>query len=265
MTTATPPPDSLTGILDRVDAILDAIADAGSMNLTQVARATSLPRTTCHRLLEQMVTRRWVLRIRNEYEIGVRPFHLGTLARQGHWYFRLARPHLEILRERTRLVVHLGYLDGTDVVWWDKVGDARLSVVPTYVGGRHPAFRTAAGKALLGSEDDDYIDAHFSDPLEHTTPESLRTREQLHEEIARVREEGLARSCGELLPHLACVAKPVSVRPVPTSDGHQTATAVSVCGPTERVDDDKTLAHALRACAMGILADIAQSPWAPKD
>lgn len=265
MTTSLTRSESLTGILDRVDTILDAIAAEGSMNLTQIARTTSLPRTTCHRLLEQMVARRWVLRICNEYEIGVRAFHLGTLARQGHWYFRLARPHLETLRERTRLVVHLGYLDGTDVVWWDKVGDARLSVVPTYVGGRHPAFRSAAGKALLASEDNDYIDEHFADPLEHTTPESLQTRDQLHAEITTVRAEGLARSRGELLPHLACVATPVSVRPVATSDGHQTTTAVSVCGPLERIDDHKTLVHALRACAMGILADISQSPWTPKD
>ena len=257
--------DTVSGILERVDSILDVIASEGAMNLTEIARATALPRTTVHRLLEQMVERRWVTRIRNEYEIGVRPFHLGTIARQGHWYFRLARPHLELLRERTRLVVHLGYLDGTDVVWWDKVGEARLSLVPTYVGGRHPAFRTAAGKALLASEGADYITGHFPEKLDHTTAESLTTRAELLEETARIREQGLAHSRGELLPHLACVATPVTVRPVPTSDGHQTATAVSVCGPTERVGNPGALAHALRHCAMGILADIAQSPWAPKD
>ena len=31
-------PDSLSGILDRVDLILDAIATEGSMNLTQISR-----------------------------------------------------------------------------------------------------------------------------------------------------------------------------------------------------------------------------------
>ena len=265
MSTTTPQSDSLSGILDRVDSILDAIAAEGSMNLTQISRATGLPRTTVHRLLEQMVTKRWVLRIRNEYEIGVRPFHLGSLARQGHWYFRLARPHLEAMRERTRLVVHLGYLDGTDVVWWDKVGDARLSVVPTYAGGRHPAFRTAAGKALLAAEGDEYIAERHLERLEHTTPESLQTLDQLLAEAGRVRDEGIAYTNGELFPHLACVATPVTVRPVATSDGHQTTTAVSVCGPLERVETDRALPAALRACAMGILADIAHSPWAPKD
>lgn len=266
MTAATvPAPDSMSGILDRVDSILDAIAAEGAMNLTQIAAATSLPRTTVHRLLEQMVARRWVLRIRNEYEIGVRPFHLGALARQGHWYFRLARPHLEAVRDRTRLVVHLGYLDGTDVVWWDKVGDTRHSVVPTYVGGRHPAFRTAAGKALLASEGSDYIASHFPEELDHTTRESLKTRDALLDEARKVGEEGLAYSRGELLPHLACISAPVTVRPVTTSDGHQTATAVSVCGPVDRIEGDKTLVQTLRACAMGILGDISHSPRAPKD
>lgn len=257
--------DSLSGILDRVDSILDALAAEGSMNLTQIARATNLPRTTVHRLLEQMIKNRWVLRIRNEYEVGVRPFTLSTAARQGHWYFRLARPHLETLRERTRLVVHLGYLDGTDVVWWDKVGDARLSVVPTYAGGRHPAFRTAAGKALLASEGEEYIAERHLERLEHTTPESLQTRDQLLAEAQLAREEGIFQTRGDLFPHLACVATTVTVRPVATSDGHQTTTAVSVCGPLDRVENDRTLPRALRACAMGILSDIAHSPRAPKD
>ena len=265
MATPSGSPDALSGILARVDMILDALAAEGSMNLTQIAEATSLPRTTVHRLLEQMVKNRWVLRIRNEYEIGVRPFELSTAARQGHWYFRLARPHLETLRERTRLVVHLGYLDGIDTVWWDKVGDARLSVVPTYPGGRHPAFRTAAGKALLASEGEAYIEDHFPPRLDRATRESLHTRDELLEETRIAREEGLTYSLGELFPHLACVATPVSVRPASTSDGHQTTTAVSVCGPIERVKDDKTLAQALRACAMNILADIANSPRAPRD
>src|SRR5690625_5238780 len=235
------------------------------MNLTQIARATSLPRTTVHRLLEQMVKNRWVLRIRNEYEVGVRPFILSTAARQGHWYFRLARPHLETLRERTRLVVHLGYLDGTDTVWWDKVGDARLSVVPTYAGGRHPAYRTAVGKALLAAEGEQYIAERHPEQLEHAKPESLQTRDQLLAEARRVQEEGMAFTYGELFPHLACVATTVTVRPVATSDGHQTTTAVSVCGPLERVESDHTLPLALPACAMWILSDIAHSPWAPKD
>lgn len=265
MATPATSPDTLSGILDRVDTILDVLAAEGSLNLTQIANATSLPRTTVHRLLEQMVRNRWVLRIRNEYEVGVRPFTLSTAARQGHWYFRLARPHLETLRERTRLVVHLGYLDGTDIVWWDKVGDARLSVVPTYTGGRHPAYRTAAGKALLAAEGDEYIEARHPEQLEHTTPESLQTRDQLLAEARHVREEGMASTRGDLFPHLACAATTVSVRPVATSDGHQTTTAVSVCGPLERVESDRTLPLALRACAMGILSDIAHSPWAPKD
>lgn len=265
MSTSESERESLPGILERADQILDAIASEGALNLTQIARATGLPRTTVHRLLEQMTARRWVTRIRNDYELGVRLTQLNTLARQGHWYYRIARPHLEEMHERTRLVVHLGYLDGTDSIWWDRVGDTRRSLVPTYVGGRHPAFRTAAGKALLASEGADYITANFPEQLHFTTPESLSTRDQLLAETETIQNEGIAYSRGELVPHLACVATPVSVRPVHTSDGHQTTTAVSVCGPIHRVEGDRALDRALRACAMGILADISRSPRAPKD
>ena len=159
----------------------------------------------------------------------------------------------------------MGYLDGTDVVWWDKVGDSVPRAIPTFAGGRHPAFRTAAGRALLATEPDNYIPEHFPLQLDRTTRDSLQTRDQLSEAVHAARANGLARVHEELFPQLSELAVPVTVRPVATSDGHQTTVAISVFGPSERVRLDTTLPPVLKNCALEILADIAHSPRAPRD
>ncbi|MFL0578694.1 IclR family transcriptional regulator [Dietzia sp. 179-F 9C3 NHS] len=257
--------DNLVSVLDRVDSILDVVATDGPTTLTEIAHATGLPRTTVHRLLEQMVARRWLLRINKSYEIGVRPFQLGSVARQGHWFYRLARPHLEDLRRRTRLIVHFGFLDGTSSVWWDRVGDATLSEVPTVVGGRHPAYRTASGKVLLAAEDPGYVERHFDATFPRTTPNSLTTRDELAAVVEDVRNSGLAHDRGEFQATLGCVAAPITALTTTTSDGHHPTASLSVCGPLELFRREGPLASAVLTTSTAILKDVARHPVAELD
>ena len=62
----------------------------------------------------------------------------------------VARPYLEDLSARTSEMTKLGVLDGTDVVYIDRVEKCPLAVrayVP--IGGRAPAISVATGKAIL--------------------------------------------------------------------------------------------------------------------
>lgn len=257
--------NSLSGILSRVDVILEVVAIEGPVTLTDITRLTQLPRTTVHRLLEQMVKRRWLLRIGNDYELGVRPFGLGAVARQGHWFHRLVRPHLDELRARTRLLVHLAFLDGGSTIWWDRIGEVPISRVPTAIGGRTPAHRTASGKALLSTEEDDFLDAHFAEQLTQATSHTCQTREALSGQIREVKRVGLAFDHGENVTEVGCVAVPILVRQSPTSDGHHTAASISLCGPLDRIIEDRQLPGALSASIAAIQRDLARNPVAIND
>ncbi|MGC5258914.1 IclR family transcriptional regulator [Gordonia sp. DT218] len=256
---------SLIGILERVDVILEVVAIEGPVTLSEITRLTELPRTTVHRLLEQMIQQRWLLRIGNDYELGVRPFELGAVARQGHWFHRLVHPHLEELRARTRLLVHLAFLDGDSTIWWDRIGEVPISLVPTGIGARTPAHRTASGKALLSAEEDEFLDQHFPEQLAQVTAGTCNTREELSAQVHEVRNMGLAFDHGENVAELGCIAAPILVRQSPTSDGHHTAASVSVCGPLERLDNDRRLSAALFTCIAGVQRDLARSPVAIDD
>lgn len=267
-----PAKDSTESVLERIDAILDVVAASGPATLTEITDATGLPRTTVHRLLDQMVRSRWILRIHNDYELGVRPFQLGAVSRQGHWFHRIARPHLEELHRATRLIVHLGFRDGPFVAWWDRVGDAPVKYVPTFVGGRHEIHRTASGRALLSSSalDDssagDWSNAaaRFTATLDELSLDDANRRRAL-EEFQRFETDGYCLDLAESLPHLGCVGTTVIARPRSTSDGSNATASISICGPRTEVETDKTLPASVLSTAHDILRDVARSSIAMRD
>ncbi|MET9490042.1 IclR family transcriptional regulator [Nocardia sp. NPDC006630] len=253
---------SLTGLMDRIEVILDAVTIEGPLTLTEIVVLTEMPKTTVHRLLVQMVRYRWLTRIGNNYELGVRLFELGTEARQGHWFHRLVRPHLEELRARTRLLVHLAFLDGESVIWWERLGDVPPGHVPTVVGSRTAAHLTASGKVLLSVEDDAFLDRTFGEHLQVSTARTCRTRNELAVQVRAARNSGLAFDHGENVHDVGCIAAPIVVRQQLSSTGRRIAVSVSVCGPLDRIQKDRQLQRDVFTCVTGVQRDLSRNPVA---
>ncbi|EGD56585.1 IclR family transcriptional regulator [Gordonia neofelifaecis] len=244
MADAGPPIPS--GALERTELILEALETIGPMNLTEVAARTGLPISTAHRLLERLVRMRWLARNDRGYELGVRLFELGSQTVRGHWFHRAALPILRELHRRTGLVVHLGFLDGADTVYWERIAGAVGARVPTTVGGRFPAHRSAVGKAMLSVLPSDVLDtAPFGVP---GLAPGMRIDDGLRHELATAFADRVAFDRSESISGLGCVATAVDYDvPAPA--------AVSVCGPASRVLSDRRLILAVQEAA----ADIADS------
>ncbi len=240
--------------LDRLDLIFDAMEQYGFLTLSEIVRVTGIPRSTAHRLLSRMVEKRWLLRVGARYELGVRIFELGSEAVRNHWFHRIAYPRLNELHSNTGYVVHLAYLDGVDVVYWEKVGTGKFaSALATRIGARRPAYRTALGKVLLASEPPAILDSAPLQNLKPGTPLTLTSPDALRAEVDRARVEGLAYDRGESLVGVGCIAAPVLAGQADTSDGHTTTAAISVCAPVDKLS--RGVAAAVRAAA----ADISRS------
>src|ERR1700738_1638735 len=144
-----------SAVIDRVSLVLDAFDGPGRLTLAQVVRRTGLPRSSAHRMLDRLVQLRWLRRSGRDYELGMRLVELGSLAVHQDRLVRAAAPLLGELHRATGLVVHLAVLDGSDVVYLEKVGDRLIGAIPSRVGGRQPAHCTAVGKAILAYCDGD--------------------------------------------------------------------------------------------------------------
>ena len=149
-------PEAPSSMVDRVVLILSVFERSSSEALTagQISVRSGIPRSSVHRILQQLVTARWLKRHEDGYALGLRMFEIGSLVAHRSRITSAARPFIHELAERTGQVVHLAVLDQQDVVYLDKVATAVADrafadTLPSRVGGRLPAHCTAVGKALL--------------------------------------------------------------------------------------------------------------------
>lgn len=237
-----------SAVIDRISLVLDSFDGPGRLTLAQIVRRTGLPRSSAHRMLERLVALRWLRRDGRDYELGMRLVELGSLALHQDRIHRAAIPLLRDLHRATGLVVHLAVLDGSDVVYLEKIGEHLGAAIPTRVGGRQPAHCTAVGKAILADNGTTEVDLS-----ERKTRFSVATAAQLAAELEKVRAHGVAFEREESLPGFGCVAAPIG-------PAGQAVAAVSVCGPMNRMAFDNRLVAPVRMTAMGIWRSAQDGP-----
>src|ERR1700722_12409374 len=220
-----PPPEHT--VLGRSASIMEAFNGSRQvLSLADLNKRPRLPKSTLHRLVDQLCQVGWLERDHGGYRVGLRMFELGTLAIDANRFHEAAFPHLQSLASRTGLAAQLAILDHTEVVYLERivVGPIRL---PTRRGGRKPAYCTALGKAMA-AYDDDAFQAVLAAPMPRKTPQTITGSVALCAELKRVREAGVAYDRGEAYEELVCVAAPIR-------GAGQAIAAVSVTGLAGRM------------------------------
>lgn len=198
-------------MVERMSMILGAFASpTARLTLEQVATATGLPRSTTHRILDQLVQLEWLTHTTSGYSLGRRSLALGGGDKADNELRAAAAPYLHGLQQRTGLVAHLASLDGAQVCYLDKIGGRFAATVPSRVGGRAPAHSTALGKAMLAWFERDEVEQRLAAGLDRFTGRTIGDLGTLHLELERIRlRGGIAYECGETSPQIACVAAAV--------------------------------------------------------
>jgi DNA-binding IclR family transcriptional regulator len=226
-----------------------------ALPLSELVRRTGLPKSTVHRMLAELVEHRLLERdTTGRYRLGGQLFELGMRASVERRLLEVAVPFLQDLYERTHETVHLGLLEGTEVVYVSKIGGHRQAQAPSRVGGRMPLHCTAIGKALLAHAGEGLLHEVVEQGLERRTAHTITAAGLLERQLATVVETGVAYEHEESAVGLVCIAAPVLApddRPI---------AAVSVTGPSTRFRPERHVAP-VRAAASGIAATLARR-WA---
>ena len=219
-----------SSMVDRVVLILSIFERSSAEALTagQISVRSGIPRSSVHRILQQLVSARWLQRHEDGYALGLRMFEIGSLVAHRSRITCAARPFIHELAERTGQVVHLAVLDQQDVVYLDKVGGAFADTLPSRIGGRLPAHCTAVGKALLAYSPLATVSEYLATGLRRRTEASLATPSALEAAIVSIRNSGYATDRDEAVPGVACVAAPIR-------NFDEVVAAVSVCGPRDQM------------------------------
>jgi DNA-binding IclR family transcriptional regulator len=236
--------DSQAGtVVGRLEAILASFDGCDhALGVSEISHRVGLPKSTVHRLANQLCAVGWLERNSGGFRVGLRLLELGSVALQRTGLREVAFKHLHSLALRTGLTVHLGILDHGEVVYLDRVTTIRVAL-PTRVGGRVPAYCTAIGKALLAFEDP----ASQASALAVTprrTEFTIIDPRALQGTLDSARQTGIAYDREEAYRGLGCVASPIR-------SGDRTIGAVSVTGPVARVRAH-SLVHEVRNTALAI-------------
>lgn len=220
------------------------------ISLAELVRRTGLPKATVHRISADLVEHHLLDRSGSGYRLSGGLFELGMMASVERTLLELAMPFLQDLYVRTQETVHLGVIDGREVIYVAKIGGHRQVRAPSRTGGRMPLYCTAIGKVLLAHCDEGLRQEVLSGPLERRTPHTVVAPGLLRRQLDAVLETGLAFEREESAPGLLCVAAPVA-------DGDEVIAAISVTGPVGRFRPE---AHgaAVRSAASGLGSVVAR-------
>jgi DNA-binding IclR family transcriptional regulator len=241
--------------LDRAFAVLDLLGESDTpLGLAQVASSLQLHKSTAHRFLMVLERHRMVERTAGgKFRLGLRLFDLGNRAIDQYDLRDRAQPHLRRLVTETEETAHLCILEGTHVIYIDKIEPARSVRMITRIGASNPVYCTSVGKAILAFLPEERVtDILRRTRFERFTHRTIATVEALRVEIEKTRRRGYAVDDEELEEGLRCIAVPVlDAQRLPVA-------AVSISGPSFRVTAQKLpeIANHLLQCVRGISADM---------
>jgi DNA-binding IclR family transcriptional regulator len=233
-------------VVGRAMAVLTCFrAQDVGLSQAEIARRTGLTPPTVHRLVSELARWGMVERTSDGVRLGMHLFELGQLAPRQRWLREAAAPFLKDLYQATGETVHMAVLDGSEVVYLEKLVGSRGTSVPTRVGGRWPAHSTALGKALLAFAPEAVRRAVLDGELTRLTPYTKVTSGLLERELLNVRRDGLAFEHEESVAGVVCVACPV------LGDDGTAMAAISVTGWSTELDAAR-MAPAVQTAALGL-------------
>ncbi|MBY6137230.1 IclR family transcriptional regulator [Nocardioides marinus] len=220
--------------LDRALDVLDALAGASGMTLTELATALDQSAATMYRVLSTLEARQIV-----EMEPQTQTWHIGAMAfRLGSAFLRRsgvierARPVMRELMEATGETSNLGIERGGDVMFVSQV-ETHESIRAFFPPGTtSPMHASGIGKALLSCYGEDQLTRFLRGrTLERFTAKTLTSADALRADLEQIRSRGWSFDDEEKAPGMRCVAAPV------LGMQGEVLAGISVSGPTARMPD----------------------------
>jgi DNA-binding IclR family transcriptional regulator len=217
----------------RAVRLMEAVAGAERpLSLTALVDAVGLPKPTVHRILSELAADGLLARepAGKRFTVGPRLARLGLGAVINSGARAERHAILQGLVERIGETCNLTMLDGSEVVYIDRVETAwplRMNLQP---GSHVPTHCSASGKLLLAFLPKARRTRLVAGlPTPRFTDNTIGDRKRLAAELDLIRRRGYATDDEEYLAGVACVAVPVRA-----ARGRVVA-AVAVHAPTSRM------------------------------
>jgi DNA-binding IclR family transcriptional regulator len=219
--------------VDHTFEILEIVRDLNGARLSEIAERVDIGTSAVHNHLATMVDRGYAVKKGDIYDIGLPFLGLGLYARNQTKIYDTARPEIDRLADETENLVSLIVeRQGMGIYLYQATGETEVEL-DTHPGKQIHLHCTALGKALLAFWPDEEIHAILDEHgMPAMTNQTITDRDELFEEIDRIRERQYSIDREERLKGLRCIGAPIT-----DSDG-QSIAAISVSCPSHRIDDE---------------------------
>jgi IclR family transcriptional regulator, KDG regulon repressor len=246
--------ESVRAVERALDILLCFSQDGPALSLTHIAEQAGIHKSTVHRLLATLESRRFVCRDRatGMYRLGFRFIEMASLVLQDVDLRRWARPYLQQLGAECGETIDLAVLDGAHVIYLDVVESPQRVKIAAAVGQRLPASCTASGKAFMAYLPDDEVRNILDKGLTKHTEHTLLSVGDLHEDLRRTRERGFAISEQEFEDDIHAIAAPI------LDANRYPVAAIAIVGPSFRLPHERmlTLGQSIRSTTDAIAHDV---------
>jgi DNA-binding IclR family transcriptional regulator len=227
-------PGLLSG--DKLLAVAELLIRTNApLTARAIADALGINRTTTHRALNTLINRGWAERRAgaSDYQLSTRFWALAHVSTQGRSFLHDIRPTLDRLSRLSRETIHVGVLDGHEVLHVDKIDSLERVGVASKVGSRGPAHTASLGKALLAAGPDYAVEDYIAHATERDGPDALRSADAFRAEIARTRARGYSVDNEEDATGVRCLGVAI------LGAGYTPLFAVSITGPAARFTEQR--------------------------
>jgi DNA-binding IclR family transcriptional regulator len=222
-------------VIERMFALIDVLASKEeAISLKEISEKTGLHPSTTHRILNDLAVGRFVDRPEaGSYRLGMRLLELGNLVKGRLNVRDVALPPMRELHKLTQQPVNLSMRQGDEIIYVERAFSERSGMqVVRAIGGRAPLHLTSVGKLFLALDDPSRIRAYATRTgLSGQTRNSITQLPVLERELAKARQNGVARDNEELELGVRCMASGIY-----DDQGHLVA-GLSISAPADRLDE----------------------------
>ncbi|WP_286885853.1 IclR family transcriptional regulator [Aneurinibacillus sp. UBA3580] len=206
--------------------------DEPEKKVTELALSLGLGKSTVSRLLATLASEGFVIKDpeTQKYRLGLSILNLNTVATSNLEINRESFPTLQRLVNEIMETAHIAVLEGTDVVYLNKVECKHPVQILSHIGRRNPVHCTSSGKVILANQEEEVIEQFIENGLQKYTINTITDPHDFRATLKTIREQGYAISIEEIREGVASIAAPIR------DYTGKVVYAISVIGPIHRMN-----------------------------
>ncbi|WP_435156387.1 IclR family transcriptional regulator [Haladaptatus sp. DFWS20] len=215
--------------------IVDTLQRYETIGVTELADEIDVSKGTAHCHLATLREHGYVVKVDKEkYKLGLRFMEVAHNVQTRFDIYDNVKDEVERLASESGELALFTVEEQNQGVCLYKAAAEQAVQTKLHVGYRNDLHHTAVGKAILAFQPEAERERFLDETeLEAKTERTVTDKTALREELEEIRETGFAYNRGETISGLVGVGAPVR------GQNGEVYGAISVIGPTSRMDDDR--------------------------